>query len=679
MAHDLKKTLDLVIKAFSQLDCDDVGISRYARHSSTEILIIAYAIDGAPARLWKPISGEAMPQDLLDAILHDRIVRSHDRLLTADLLKCKLGITVPLDMLASQKIATQAVSLPADTGLCCSILGVGIEAAEIVGQAALDKLFCAKKAVTRSSTLGRFTPSTHPDDFQAFCAGTMRELEIQRAIWDLLEAFPVPQSERDIERMDHTINRAGIPVNASALRNAVGLVEDIKSDMISEMSILTGMDNPNSPKQLVQWLRTRGYKFTDAKVGHIRKALKDAMECQPRDQSYIRVLQIRLEVSKTSTSKLASLLSVADADGRIRNSLSMHGASKTGRWSGPFQSLIKPKREFQDEIEDLSVAIERLDRDTFRSIYADPIGALASGVRSTIKAPAGKMLADVDLSAVEPRVLAWVTGDKNLLQIFRDGLDPYVFFAAKMFRGSYPEIEARYRSGDRFQRDQAKPPFIGGGYGLSAGTATEDPETGETVCTGLLAYAQNMGITMTRETADLAIRVYPDTFSGVARFWTDVEAAAIGCVKTGDTMRAGRVSFRMHMKNVLAIDLPSGRSVYYWNPRIEAGRYGKSQLTYECLSDGAWRRVSTHPGQLTQNICQAIARDILAHGMIEMSRRFVEIVLHIHDQTISVVPQDVAEQRLADIIACMTTTPSWGDDDLMLAASGSISKVFRKD
>ena len=225
--------------------------------------------------------------------------------------------------------------------------------------------------------------------------------------------------------------------------------------------------------------------------------------------------------------------------------------------------------------------------------------------------------------------------------------------------------------------------MLGCGYMLSAGHQYEDKKTGEIEATGLLGYAWNMGVKdFTPEESELSVAVWRNTFKGAVQFWNDISDAAFHTVRTGRSTAVRNVGFDLK-RNVLRMHLPSGRCLYYIKPEIRDKMmpWGKKKpnLTYMGKDDkGNWTRISTHPGKLTENADQAIARDLLAHGITNAHREGLDVRLHVHDQIVALSREDRAGEELKLLIQCMTDLPHWAGA-MPVGAAGHISKWFVKD
>jgi DNA polymerase len=405
------------------------------------------------------------------------------------------------------------------------------------------------------------------------------------------------------------------------------------------------------------------------------------------DDDLLRVLELRSEVSRTSPTKFKALRRATDDhDPVIRYTLQFAGAARTWRWGGRIfqpQNLPRPDKKYEKGLPTHAHAVEVLDPEAFGLVYPDPMNVLASVIRPAVQAPDGYMLIDADLNAIENRVLGWLARCPKILRVFEENRDPYIDFATYLFGQGYEKLFQEYVNGDKTKRTTSKPGVLGCGYMLSAGEERYNYKTGEKEATGLLGYAWNMGVTdFTQEQSKLSVDVFRREFEEVKDYWYAIERAAKKCIRTGKVVEFDQVRFD-RKGPFLRMILPSGRALHYCRPRIEKVRmpWGKMKdsITYEGLDDKKrWMRISTHPGKLTENADQAIARDLLAHGMVLAAKEGIDIRLHVHDQIIGLSKEERAEEELKTLIQCMEEKPRWARD-LPLGSEGFISKVLIKD
>ena len=365
----------------------------------------------------------------------------------------------------------------------------------------------------------------------------------------------------------------------------------------------------------------------------------------------IEVLKLRRAASQAAASKFNALLA-RQTDGRVTGSFLFAGASRTQRWSGRGLQLQNLKRPPKGQDND-KVAKSLLDG-SFDHRYGGPgaLEVLGGSIRAAIAARDGYSLVVRDLASIESRVLGWLSGDPATMAIFRTGRDSYKDFASRWFKVPYEEVTKE-------QRFLSKPPTLGCGYGLGA--------------QGLVGYAAKMGVALELEQAQEAVGVFRGTYFKIPLLWRTVEAAFTAAVPGHDS----ELAFLRFARegDMVTVRLPSGRKLYYHKPEVDDDGItymGMDQYTHK------WARLYTWGGKLVENLVQAIARDVLAHGMLLVDGYDLPIVLHVHDEIGCEVMNLVADAALDIMGECMDMVPEWAPG-LLLASAGYTAKRYRKD
>lgn len=686
--------LFLDFETYSKVDLKKCGLDVYARDKSTKVLMLAFAFGNGPVEQWVPAEGEKMPRHLRDALDDPEVIKSAwNAPFERAIFRHVLGIKIPAHEWRCTMALASTISLPMSLAKAGEVLGVQADKKKDSRGKALIRKFCGPRKPTKTKKWTRCTWVTDPEDWEDFKFYNRQDIEAERENFRKLRKWDLSAEEWDLWALDQIINQRGIPINLDVVDNAVEVIEYCRNIRYDEMQEITGLENPRSNQQLLPWLQEHGYVYDDLKAGHVRRALEDAQKLLDDDMAFddtedlARVLQLRSEVSKTSLDKFFALHRATADDGNLRGSLQFAGAGRTWRWSGRIyqpQNLARPTKEFE-EPEDAIAAVtdlEHLSGPEIEKKYERPIDMLSACVRPVVQAPPGYVLIDADLNAIENRVLGWIADDRKILDVFHKDRDPYIDFAKYMFHASYDELYAEYKDGDKTKRTTAKPGVLGCGYMLSAGYEYENDKTGEIEATGLLGYAWNMGVKLTQEQAQHSVDTWRSTFTDAVTFWYDLERAAKKCIRTGKETHCGVIGFDLSGP-LMRMILPSGRCLHYVRPRIEnklmPWKKYKDVITYEGLNDkNQWTRIQTHPGKLTENADQAIARDVLAHGMRLAEDEGIKIRFHVHDQIIAAVKEKHAEEDLQILLECMGDTPKWAKG-LPLKAAGSVTKYFLKD
>lgn len=705
-----KDVLSLDYETYSDLNLKSVGTSRYAQHPSTEILMAAYAINDGPEKQWIPAEGQDIPRELEEALFSPDVVKWAWNA-AFELAITRHKIRAPnVKQWRCSMVLGMTLSLPGSLESAGRILRIDEEHLKQKDGARLMRKFSFPRKPTKANPNTRLFWYDALDDWEGYLEYNRGDVRAERAILRKIKRFGPPPHEWRLWHLDQKINDAGLPMNMNMVRNALKVYADVLEESKREMVSITGLANPNSQPQLLPWLRAHGYPFADLKKANVRrwkertdeylrmmreepekveKAIADDPDRArlfPLQGKLNRVLELRLETSRTSIKKLGAIERAVDEDGNLRNTLQFAAAGRTWRWGGRLfqpQNLPRPEKALEKGIPIHALNVERLDLSALRLLYGNIFDLLASCIRPTAQAPEGMVFIDADLAAIENIVLGWIADCAKILNVFKDGRDPYIDFATYMFNRPYAELWEEYKAGNSARRTISKPGVLGCGYMMSAGNRYLDEDSGEWEATGLLGYAWAMGVKhFTEDDSALSVRVFRETFFEVVEYWAGIERAAKKCIRERTEVPFGKVTF-VWDQPFMRILLPSGRFLSYLRPRVERARmpWGGTKLsvTYEGQDDRKqWKRISTHPGKLTENVDQAIARDILANGLIEADRRGIDIRLHVHDQILGLARKDEADEKLALLIDCMSKPPAWAPD-LPLKTAGFTSKVFMKD
>jgi DNA polymerase len=506
--------------------------------------------------------------------------------------------------------------------------------------------FCKPRKPSKSNPDRYWTPETAPGAWAEFKLYNRQDVVAEREVWRVLKAQgPWTREEQDLWMLDRKINARGVPVDLDRVNTATDMAERLTQAAGQEMRELIGIW-PSEVAQLLEWAQGQGYPFTTLAKGTVEEWLQDHPE-----GLLARVLRLRLDFAQSATKKFNAIRD-RNHEGRMFDTMQFCGASRTGRWAGRGLQLQNLKRP---TIKDPSAAADFLveDPDGFEMFY--DLEVLGSLIRSAIKAGPGKLLVVSDLSSIEMVVLAWMTKDPALVRIFRDGKDPYKVFAEMWLGALYNEVE-------KATRNLCKPPMLGCGYGLGG--------------PGLVRYSESLGVEMDEDTALSAVRAYRTKFPAVPVFWRNIESAFRWAVRSPGTVFGQNIGFPMRYNGrMLVLRLPSGRCLYYDRPEVDEdgdlSYMGQNQFT------GQWDRIRTWGGKLTENVDQAIARDLLAHALRLYDDAGGCLVGHVHDEMIAEEDKAEAEQWLETMNRCFTTAPDWFQG-IPLKAEGYVARDYRK-
>lgn len=646
------KELGIDIETYSGEDLARSGVYRYAESPDFRVLLFAYSVDGAPARVCDVESGEVIPEPIV-AALRDPGVRktAYNAAFERVCLSRHFGwgLMDPAQWDCTMAAAAR-LGFPLGLGACAAAMR--LETRKMSEGAALIRYFSRPRPDG-----GRRVPADDPERWEAFKAYCARDVDTEQAILRVARRLPVPAWERELYAADQRINDRGALVDMTLARACADMDSRRRAALAAEARAITGLDNPNSPAQLKQWLASE----LRAPVPALRKTdLADLAGRLPPGSKAARALEIRSELGKTSNAKYAALLACACSDGRARGLLQYYGASRTGRWAG---RLVQVQNLPQNHLPDLAAAraiARRGDLDELELCYDRPGEVLSQLIRTAFAAPRGWTLHVCDFSAIEARVTAWLAGEEWVLDVFRAGGDIYCATAEQMFG-----VRVEKHGPNAWLRQRGKIAALALGYG--GGEAALDA-----------MGAGRLGLTDAdkRET----VRRWRAANPRIARLWAELENAALRAVAEGCEFRLGRGLTVARRWGALTITLPSGRTLVYpraeivtdtsgWRPKHAIEHEGVNQATKQ------WGKLRTYGGKLTENVVQAIARDILAAVLLRAEAAGMRTVFHVHDEIVVEAPPALP---LAAVEELFSAAPPWAEG-LPLRGAGYSTPYYLKD
>lgn len=552
-------------------------------------------------------------------------------------------------------------------------------------------LFCKPQKITKANPYIRRNWDTDPDEWDRFGEYCLFDSISEHGVKKRLLKFPIGPDEWTLYEIDQIINDRGLPIDRKFVQSAIVMSDQRKREIISQMRDLTGLDNPNSPSQLLGWLKDEGYDFNDLQKDTIKKILRQVKAFangEPVDEMPtisevgIQALKYRQQSARLSVRKYTAIMNRLADDDHIRHVFQIGGASRTLRWAGRGfqpQNLTKTPKQFEPDGDDASLleivtdTIREGDLPALSLMIDEPMDALAGCVRSSVRAPDYRELIVADLSSIESVTIGWVAHCERLLNVFRDGKDAYKDFATEFYHIPYDEVTSE-------QRTICKPPTLGCGFGLGGGDLREGKRT------GLWGYAEKMGVDMTRDMSHAAVRLWRDTYEEIVHYWYAIEKAVIATVEDGRSRICGPVTVKF-IKPYLAIFLPSGHPLYYYKPKIwheervgRTGRpYTKKNFTHmgKEQKTGRWIRMASRGAKLVENIVQAIARDILKTGLMRAHFDGWDLRGHVHDELISLRDTGSNYFTVERLIELMAAPIDWCLD-MPLNAAGWAGVFYRK-
>lgn len=687
--RSVRRRLALDFETYSDVPlvgAKSVGVWNYSKDPSTEALMVAYRLgDKHQPLVHVDLTREPIPAELYDALCDPDIEKwafnaAFERLITLNVL----GIPTPYKGWRCTMALANMQSFTGDLLAIGKAMGLDEKKLKSTEGSRLIKMFCGPQRITKKNPHRRRDQETDPEEWQTFCDYNVQDVPAEEGIYEKLIRFEVPEQEWEIYELDQEINDTGMPVNRNFVEQAEILSEIRKAELHRKMIKVTGLDNPNSTQKLLPWIRERGYPYNDLQKASVKKTLKADKADQILTVECRNALKLRRYASQTSVKKYPAILRRLSPDGNLRHAFQYGGAARTLRWAGrgpqPHNLTRTPKMLESDEDGEwfnLEMAAEIIESGNYSDLgmfAREPMIALAGSVRSSFQAPVGHVLTVCDLSAIESAVLAWLSRCKRMLQVFKDGRDPYKDFAIELYGKLYDAIT-------KSERTICKPAVLGCGYQLGGGTMKAGKRT------GLWGYAENMGVDISEAEAARQVKLFRSTYQEIPDFWADLDRAGKRAIEGTPTTVNGLIHFAMDGP-YLTVRLPSGRKMYYYKPKITHREFegkdgttftrrvisymGKNQVTHQ------WGRVYTSGGKQTENVVQAVARDILAIGLLRAYKTGFRIVGSVHDEIITLTRTGENYHTLELLRDCMVSAIDWATG-LPLKAAGYQHKIYRKD
>jgi DNA polymerase len=644
------------IETYSSVDICESGAYKYIESGDFEVLLIGYAFNDGPVKVLDLCQGETMPEDLELALLSPEYIKVAHNAVFERLSFRRLGYTIPIEQWYCTLVKSAYCGLPLSLDQVSKVLN--LENKKLDTGKALIKYFSSPCKPTRVNGMRtRNYPEHAPEKWELYKEYNKYDVLAEREIFKRLEAYDMPKAEWTLYKVDQEINDRGIMVDLELANSAVVVNNTYSNKLIEEVKALTGIANPNSTVQIKNWIQ----KQTGLVVDSLNKAaIQKVYATFEKYPKVIRLLDLRARLAKTSIKKYYAMLNCAMKDNRVRGTFQFYGANRTGRWAGRLIQLQNLSKNHTPAIEMPREIIRARDIDTVELLYDDVADILSQLVRTAFIAQKGKLFAVADFSAIEARVISWLSGEEWRMDVFRGDGKIYEATGSKMFNVPVSAIT----KGSEL-RQKSKISELALGYGGSIGALQR-------------MGGERMGLSNTEMIS--LVHKWRNSNPKIVEYWHKLEAAAKEAIKYKKRVMANnKIAFDADA-NYLMMVLPSGRKLFYRNPIIKKAPDKTSpSIFYEGLiqTTKQWGIIDTYGGSLAENSCQAVARDLLGVAMINLAKAGYNIVAHVHDEVIVEVPQENAQQHYENIIKLMTQTPDWALD-LPLKADGYITPFYQK-
>lgn len=662
MVPPMKLSAHLDFETYSALDVRKVGSYRYGKDPSTEVLIACYWLpdmdpDLDAPRVWLPRE-QGIPADLREAAESpDVVFWAHNAqferaVWTWALRRQRTAPPIPIERWRCTAALAAASGLARSLDGALSMLGTGVR--KDPDGSRLIKLFSNPRKPTQKDPRTRILPEDNPEDFRKFVRYCQQDVIGEMALHHALPELH-PREQKFFE-LDMVMNERGLPIDIPLVEKARKVLHTLEQRIHDEVTALTGGIRATQGAKLLEYFSSKGLDLENLQAQTVRDTLEQVSDLTP---DLRRLLALRVEASKASTKKLISMQACADPDDHVvQGGFLFHGAH-TGRYAG---KLVQPQNFIRGKLKDhqrelVFELLETGDPELFHRLYEWPIDTISQCMRGFIRAPRGYRLLVVDYTAIEARVLAWAAGETRMLRAYEKGLDVYKIMASRLFGVPVEQVTGE-------QRRLGKNLVLGCGYSLGA--------------TRFVEYCANLGQSVEPAFAKKAVTLYREDHPRIVASWGEIEQAVVQAIRRPGTEHEALRCRVLVRGDWLVLELPSRRELRYYRPKATpTERWGRPAHAISFLSEdkGRIHRENTYGGKLTENVVQAIARDVMREGMFAAEAAGYPVIGTVHDELLTLVPHGAGDVKELESIVC--TSAKWMKG-IPLGSEGFECERYRK-
>lgn len=668
----MHRTMGIDIETYSSVDLARAGVYAYAEAPDFEILLIGYKFDDedevhvldTSSRAWQAdaknldrMAAARHAEEFWQALTDPTIIKTaFNANFERTCLAAWTGRPMPPEEWRCTMIKALTLGLPrnlADVGIA---MGLPEEKLKDPRGKALIQYFSKPCKPTRTNgNRTRNLPQHDPDKWQLFIEYNRQDVVTEQEILRQLSIYKTPDSEQQLWALDQHMNDNGVKLDLPMVRRIVEYDARRQEELRDEATRLTCLQNPNSLYQLKEWLNEQGVPMPSVTKDTIAAALtRPDLPANVR-----RVLEIRTALGKTSVAKYSTMLEAVCKDDRLRGILQFYGANRSGRWAG---KLVQTHNLAKNSLPDLDLARELAaagDFDTLTTLFGEPAFVFSELVRTAFIPSDGCRFVVSDFSAIEARVISWISGEEWRLEAFRAGKDIYCETASQMYH-----VPVAKHGVNGHLRQKGKVAELACGYQGGVGAMKRMDREGA----------------IPEEELQAVVDQWRNANPRIVKLWRTCEMAAKTAIEEHRTVRLPHGIQFSYINHNLFIKLPSGRCLCYWGARLKQDDItGRTSIIYLGVNQETkqWNEVETYGGKLVENIVQAVARDCLAVAMTRVSALGYQIVMHVHDEMIVDVPCSDTEAP-ARINAIMAQDIDWAEG-LPLRGDTYETPFYKKD
>lgn len=627
----------------------DVGICKYAEHTSTDALCMAYKIDSEGTKLWTR-TNQAIPTDFLEALNSGAYIEAYNSFFEYNIwtkvMIQRYGFPeVPIDRFICTAARAAQFSLPRKLEEAAKALNLPVEK-DMEGHRIMLQLCKPKKPSKKDPSIW-YEEEEKYNKLYTYCIRDVdvtyelrkKLLILTRLKNNLMDKLPVPKNrELEIFRLNNTINLSGVSCDVVAASKAKEIVKAHEKVLNEKLSIITNGEliSGSQVKAITEFINKKGYKIPDVRSDTIDLWLPN-MEGIAKE-----VLEIRKALSKSSIKKLDAMLDRASLDSRIRDLIVYYGACRTGRFSGSgiqVQNMSRPSLDNENIEKIFNLLKQNISYTAFAAKFPDVYEAISSSLRGMLVPREGYKFYDSDFSAIEAHVLFWIADDTLGLEAYRQKKDIYKQMASAIYDIPEHEITKDFRM-------LGKQAVLGCGYSMGVQKFVE-------TCAGY-------GIVISEELAEKAVYTYRSRYAKVSELWGNIEKASIEAILNPGTIYNTNKLYFYYTADFLFIVLPSGRALAYHKPQLEKNPWGRINIKYMGFNTQIkkYTETRTYGGKLVENIVQATARDFMTEAMLRVNAEGYNIVFTVHDQILVEVKTE--DSNINHFDSLMKQVPEWG-------------------
>ncbi|MBQ9594057.1 MAG: hypothetical protein IJR36_09310, partial [Lachnospiraceae bacterium] len=587
------RTLSLDLETRSSVDLAKCGVYRYCESTDFDILLLGVSVDHGPITVYDLACGDTLPEEILAALSDDRVTKwaynaSFERVCLSIWLRRNhpehfrsYSITGdPVQNYLDPSSWKCTLVWAAYNGLPLGLEKVGavlgFEEQKLKEGKDLIKYFCCPCKPTKSNG-GRTWNLPHhaPEKWALFKKYNERDVQVEMQIQDRLKNYPVPDFVWGEYHLDQEINDRGIMIDQEMVAQALRIDELSRYDLTARMQKKTGLENPNSVIQMKEYLSGSGLEVDSLGKKDVAAMIKTA----PEDLA--EVLELRLQLAKSSVRKYQAMQNAVCADGRCHGMFQFLGANRSGRWAGRLIQLQNLPQNHLADLEQARAIVKAGDYEMLDALYDSVPGVLSELIRTAFIPRPGYKFIVSDFSAIEARVLSYLAGEEWRTEVFRKGRDIYCESASRMF-GCVVEKHGQ----NSHLRQRGKVAELALGYGGG---------------TGALRAMGAIEMGVPEDELQPLVDMWRSSNPHITQYWWAVDAAVKDAIKLRKETRVGDITFVMR-NGMLFITLPSGRRLSYVKPRIGENRFGGESVTYMGIdATKHWSRIESYGPKFVEN------------------------------------------------------------------------------